>query len=79
MSSDETAQDVHLQYIRGRVDEILAQARLTNGRLQAAERELAVLKADAERSARVGAGGLISGIGSGIALAASLLWDHFRH
>lgn len=73
----ETPTDVHIAYIRDRVDEILAQAKLTNGRLQIAERDIALLKASAERSATIGAGGLATGIGSGMALAASLLWEKF--
>lgn len=75
MTDPQSAQDVHLEYIRLRVDEILAQARLTNGRLRTAEDEIIRLQERSDANKTLGQGGLASGIISGLALAGWAIWD----
>lgn len=72
---DQTPQDVHLSYIRQRVDEILEQAKATNGRLRQAENEITTLKVQADNNRTLGQGGLASGIISGLAFAGWAIWE----
>lgn len=71
----QTAHDVHLEYIRQRVDEILAQARLTNGRLGKAEDDIIRLQERMDANKTLGQGGLASGIISGLAFAGWAIWE----
>ena len=61
-----------------RLDEISHKQDITNGRVIKAEVDIAILKERAESAHRHGVGGLVTGIGSGLALAASLLWERVK-
>lgn len=70
----ETPTDVHLSYIRDKLDEILVQAKLTNGRMNAAELQIALLKQDADKNQMRANGGLLAGAAGVLGLALELLW-----